>query len=96
VVAGLEVVHARAERLDHAGGFVAQHHRQRPWPVAVDHRQVRVAQAGGLDPHQHFAGAGGVELDRLDRQRPRLRVRRRQAHGPEDGSAGFHAVILAP
>ena len=43
VVALLEIVDARAELLDDAGGFVAERHRGRARPVAVDHREVGMA-----------------------------------------------------
>jgi hypothetical protein len=39
----------RAERL------VPQRHRRRPRPIAVDHREIRVAQPGGLDLDQDLA-----------------------------------------
>ena len=77
VVAVLEVVDAGAELLDDAGRLVAERHRHRPRPVAVDHRQVRVAQPRRRDLDQDLARSGRVELDRLDRQRLRLRVGRR-------------------
>ncbi len=47
-----------AELLDDAGRLVAERHRHRPRPVAVDHRQVGVAQPGRGDLDQHLARTG--------------------------------------
>ena len=57
------VRHPRADLFDDAGRFMAQRHRHRPRPVAVDHRQVGVAQARGFDPHQHLARPRRVEFE---------------------------------
>jgi len=57
VIAGLQVGHVLAQRLDDAGGLVAQGHRHRAGTVAVDDGQVAMAQAGGGDPHQHLVPA---------------------------------------
>ena len=61
--------------LDTPGSLVADHHRQRPGPRAGDHGEVRAAQAGGADAHQHFAGGGlgQRELDDFQRTRPGVR-----------------------
>ena len=56
-----------ADLLDDAGGLVAEQHRHRPHPVAVDHRQVRVAQPGGLDTHQQLVVAGRRQVEFGDR-----------------------------
>ena len=96
VVALGEIAHARAERLDHACGFVTQHHRQRPRPVAVDHRQIRMAEPGGLDPHQDLAGARAVELDLLDGQRTTVGIRRRRADPLQNGCPDPHGTPPAP
>ena len=45
-----------------AGRLVAQQHRDRPRPVAVDDRQVGMADARRLDPDQELAGSRRVEL----------------------------------
>ena len=63
VVAVREVVDAGADLLDDARRLVAERHRHRPRPVAVDHRQVRVAQPGGRDLDQDLARPGRIELD---------------------------------
>ena len=58
VVADAEIVDAVAEPFDHAGGLVAEHHRRRSRTVAVDHREIGMAQPGGADLHQHLAAPG--------------------------------------
>ena len=90
VVADLQVGDAFAQFLDDAGGLMAQRHRHRPRAVAVDHRQVRMAQPRGDDLDQHLAGAGRRQVDRLDRQRPRCRVRRCKTHLLENGGLDLH------
>ena len=90
VIADLEIVHARSEFLDDAGGFVAEHHRRRPRTVAVDHGKVGVAQAGRADLHHHLAVAGIVELELFDRKRLRFLVWRLGAHLVENGGFDFH------
>ena len=73
-----------ADRLDHAGAFMAQHERtiEREAPVAIDHVQVAVADAGGDSAHQHLAAPWLVDLHLLDGQR--------FVHLAEDGSGHFH------
>src|SRR5690606_32751422 len=94
VVAPAEVVDAGADLLDDAGAFVAEDHRHRPRPGAVDHRKVGVTEAGGGDLHQYFAGAGRVELDLLDPQRPALGIGPGQPDLVQDGGSDLHG--LAP
>ena len=95
VVALLEVVDAGADLLDDARRLVAERHRHRPRPVALDHRQVRVAQPRRRDLDQDLARSRRVELDRLDLQRLRLRVGRRSAHLVQHGGSDFHAFSPA-
>ena len=45
-------------------GFVAERHRQRAPPVAVDHRQVGMTHARRVDPDQQFTRARGGEVER--------------------------------
>src|SRR5699024_5170659 len=70
----LEVVHAVSERLDDTGALVAQEHRRGPGPIAVDDREVGMADSGRSHPHEHLTRPRCVELKVLDRQRPRCRV----------------------
>ena len=72
MIADLEIVHARPELLHDAGRFVTQHHRRRPRPVSIDDGKIGVAQAGRADLHHHFAVAGIVKLELLNRERLRF------------------------
>ena len=90
VVAALQVGDAVAERLDDSRRFVAERHRHRARPIAVDHRKIGVAQARGGDLHEHLAGTGRRELQRLDRERASLRERRLRAHRVQHGCVDLH------
>jgi hypothetical protein len=80
VIADREIGHPVAELLHHAGRLVPERHRQRARPVAVDHREIGVAQARDLDAHEDLARPGRVEIEFLDPERARLRIRERRAH----------------
>jgi hypothetical protein len=41
--------------------------------------------------HEHFAWPRWIKLEFLDRERPALRIRRRQSAFAKDGSKGLHA-----
>ena len=74
VVAAGEVVHARPELLHHARRLVPERHRHRPWPVAVDHRQIGVTQPGRLDPApalRRGPAPAARAVDRAAASRPR-------------------------
>ena len=96
VVARCEAGHAGADFLHDARGFVPERHRQRPRPVAVDHRQVGVAESRRADPHQHLAGPGRVEFQLLDDERARLRIRRRPADFTQHRGFDSHARKDSP
>ena len=67
MVAGLQVAHAGADRLDDPGGFVAEHERHgERHPVTVQRVDVAVAHAGGHDPDEDLADSRLVDLDVLD------------------------------
>ena len=57
--------------LDHdAGALMAEDGRENPFRIIARQREhVGVADAGGLDFHQHFACARAFQLHCLDRQR---------------------------
>ena len=57
---------ASAHLLDDAGGLVAEQHRHRAHPVAVDHRQVGVTQPGGFDADEQFALARRRQIQFAD------------------------------
>jgi len=69
VVADVKVRDAGPEHFDDARALVPEHHRQRPWTIAVDHGEVRVAQARGPHGDQHFAGARRIKRDLVDHER---------------------------
>ena len=83
MVAGLQALHARADFANDACAFMAEDDREQAFRVRAGAREfVRVADASGHDFHQHFAGAGTLEvhLDDLERL----------VGSKRDGSAGFH------
>src|SRR5262245_10029490 len=92
VVADREIVDAGPEFFDHARRLMTEHHRRRSWAVAVDHRQIGVAQAGGADLHQHLAVARRIELDLLDRQWPGDRIWPLDTHPVQYRSLDLHDV----
>ena len=54
---------------------MAEQHRHRPHPVAVHHREIGVANAGGLDADQHLTALRTVELEIDDADRPGFGIR---------------------
>ena len=84
VVARLELVDVRADRLDDAGRLVAEDGRRRERVEALDEVQVAVADAAGHRAHEHLAPDGLGDVDVLDRERLVGTV--------EDGS--LHVVLL--
>jgi hypothetical protein len=40
--------------------------------ILLDHVQVRMADAGRFEPHEHLAGAGRLDADLLERDPPGL------------------------
>src|ERR1700724_3466550 len=57
-IAGSRTRHARADTLDDARAFTAEHARMRHRiDNVVAHRNVGVTNAGGHQPDQHFVGA---------------------------------------
>ena len=69
-VAGGEGDDVRADAHDGARALVTEQHRERmPPPVLVDHVLVAVADAGRLDPDEHFPRLRRVDPDLFERQR---------------------------
>lgn len=66
MVAGLQLAHVGADRLDDARTLMAQHRRQRHRIVLVTHDQVGMAQAGRYDLHQHFVVLRAAQARLLD------------------------------
>jgi hypothetical protein len=68
--------HARADVEHHAGAFMAEDGGEDAFRVGAGQRVViGVADAGGLDLDQHFAGARAFQIDFFDGQ-GRLPARR--------------------
>lgn len=61
-----------ADLLDDSSGFMTEQDRHRPYPGAVDHRQVGVAHARSLDSDKDLTAVGRVQvqLDDADWFRP--------------------------
>ena len=66
---GLKSLDLQPDRLDDAGGLVAEDGGGRERVEAVDEVQVAVADAGGDGAHEHLAADGLVDVDVLDRER---------------------------
>jgi hypothetical protein len=83
VVALLQRAHARADIDHHARAFMAEDAGKDTFRVgAGEGVLVGVAQAGGLDLHQHLALARAFQVHFLDRQG--------LAGFPGNGGAGLH------
>ena len=85
-----KVEHAVAELFDNASGFVTERHWHRARAIAIDHRQVRMAQPGRLDAYKNFANTRRRKIEVFDFQRPRLCIWMRGAHCLENCGADFH------
>ena len=82
MVAGADIADIRADLLDDAGGFMAEHGGGGRGVVAVDIVEVRLADPDGRGADQHLAGTGIGDLDLLDGERA--------VRAPEHG--GFHRM----
>ena len=51
---------------DFAGCFVPEHHGHGSRAAAINHAQVRMAEAGGTDTDENFARTWRIELALLD------------------------------
>ena len=69
VIAGLDVGDVGADLFDHAGGFMAEHRRQRMRVEAFHEMQVGVTEAGDAGADQDLARARVRHADILDHQR---------------------------
>ena len=83
MIAGLDIGHAFADRLDDPRGFMTEHAGCRMRIEPLDKMQIAVAQPGKGGAQQHLAGTGLGERDLLDRQR--------LVRGMQDG--GFHRKL---
>jgi len=92
MVARLDVVHAGADLDDLAGALVAQHHRRRPRPVAVQQRQVGMAEPAAAHLDQHLALARRIEVELENVDRLGLRERARESARGQDSGFRLHAI----
>src|SRR5215470_853022 len=61
VITPLDVVDAGADLDDLSGALMAEHHRRRAWTIAVQQRQVGVAEAGAAHLDQYLSFARRIE-----------------------------------
>ena len=70
-----EVFDAGAEFLNPAGRLVPEQHGHRTHPAAVDDAEIRVADARGLDAHEHLARPRRIQFQLADRDRAAVFIR---------------------
>ena len=95
MVPGFEVGHAIADRLDDSRRFMAERHRNGARARAVDHRQVRMAEARGRHLYEDLAAAGRGQVEFGNLERLRLRVRRREAGLAKNGGLDAHGIRVS-
>ena len=91
-----EIGDTGSECFDPTGTFVAEHHGQRSRSVAVDHREIGVAEPRRTDAQQHLPGARRREFELHDLERTGFGIGCRDSHPGEQGGAHLHAVTLSP
>ena len=94
VIADRKVGHAFAERLDDARRLVAERHRHGSRPRAVDHRQIRMAEARRGDLHQNLAAAGRGEVEFGDSRAAATGRRAAEGRWLQDGGSDAHGGFL--
>ena len=72
VIPRRKIAHRGADRMHHAGAFVAVHGGIRTGKIAVAAVQVGLAHAACHDADDQFVGAGLAELQRVDDERCRI------------------------
>ena len=72
MIAGLDRLHARADRLDDTRGFVAEHDGQLRRRGRLDDGEVGVTQPAVVHPHPHQAGAGFSNVEIVDERQCRI------------------------
>src|SRR5262249_8911526 len=81
-IGDLEVAHARTHALDGARALVAEHDRHRhALPAAVRGVETAVTDTARRHADEHFALAGGLEVELLDPERRALLEENRGFHG---------------
>ena len=89
MIADFQIVDAGPEFGDDAGRFVPQAPSGRPRPIAVDDRQIGMAQSGRGDLHQNLARPRWIELDPLDRQWLGVGIRGQRRRSSSKSPFGF-------
>ena len=75
--------------------LMPQQHRQRPGPVAVDDREIGMAQASHLHAHEHLVGTGRVQVEFTQSQGGANCIRATVPGLFEDGTDDLHAPTLS-
>ncbi len=92
MIARFDVVDAGTDLDDLAGAFVAEHDRRRPRAIAVDQRQIGMAEAGAAHLDQHFAFARRIEIELDDMDGLALGERPRRTADGENSGLDLHAM----
>jgi len=80
MIAGLQVRHLRADRLDDPRRLVAEHRRYRARILAFHEMEIGVAQSRGGRLDQHLVRADGADLHVVDDQLTRDGLENRSLH----------------
>jgi hypothetical protein len=89
-----EVSDTAADLFDDTGTFVAENHRQRPRSIAINDREVGVAESSRFHLDEHFTRAGRCEIDIGDFEWSGFGIGRGCTRSNENGSASFHISTL--
>jgi hypothetical protein len=92
VVADRQICDVLAERFDDARRFVPLSHGHWPGTIAIDHRQIGMAQPSRANADQHFVAARTVRVQGLDPQRLADSVWCFGAHSVQDRSSDFYCI----
>ena len=94
MITGLEISDPGTRFPHDATGFVSEHQRNGPGAVAVENREIGMAEARAPHFDEHFAGAGWVEFHFFDAERSRRRVGDGTFHFVKHGGFCFHRISL--
>ncbi len=98
MITGQEVAHSVTDALHHTCRFVTECDRYGPRTVAVDDRQVGMAEPGCDDPNQDLRWARRRQFEILDHERARCGVGSGETNTPQYRSlcrSYRHGVVLA-
>ena len=91
MVSDLEVGNALPEFVNDAGSLVTERHRHGSRSIAVDDRQIGVAQARGRDLDEHLTIPRRREIDGRDLQRLGRRIWMGGSHVVQHGGSDLHS-----